>query len=76
VLRLRFVDGLELAQIGRLYRVHESTASRWIAAALGDIERATRERLVERLAITADTADSMARMVQSQLDLSIARLLQ
>jgi len=76
VLRLRFVDGLELAQIGRLYRVHESTASRWITAALDDIAHATRERLVARLAVTTDTADSVARMVQSQLDLSIARLLQ
>lgn len=76
VLRLRFVDGLELAQIGRLYRVHESTASRWVAAALADIERATREGLAERLAATPDTAASVARMVQSGLDLSVARLLQ
>ncbi|MCW5809334.1 MAG: helix-turn-helix domain-containing protein, partial [Deltaproteobacteria bacterium] len=75
VLRLRFVDGLELAQIGRLYRVHESTASRWISAALDDIHRATRDHLVARLAITDATAASVARMVHSQLDLSIARLL-
>jgi RNA polymerase sigma-70 factor, ECF subfamily len=75
VLRLRFVDGLELAQIGRLYRVHESTTSRWIAAALDEVGSATRKHLVARLAITADTADSVARMVQSGLDLSVARLL-
>ena len=75
VLRLRFVEGLELAQIGRVYQVHESTASRWVAAALDEIARATRTRLIERLAIHAATADSVARMVQSQLDLSIARLL-
>lgn len=75
VLRLRFVEGLELAQIGRLYRVHESTASRWVAAALERVARETREQLVARLAMTDDTADSVARMVQSQLDLSIARLL-
>lgn len=75
VLRLRFVEGLELAQIGRLYRVHESTASRWITGALEDIARATREHLVARLAISGDTADSVVRMVQSQLDLSIGRLL-
>jgi RNA polymerase sigma-70 factor (ECF subfamily) len=75
VLRLRFVDGLELAQIGRLYRVHESTASRWISSALADVGTKTREHLVARLAITPGTADSVARMVQSGLDLSIARLL-
>lgn len=75
VLRLRFVDGLELAQIGRIYRVHESTTSRWVAAALDDVGRITREQLVARLAITAGTADSVARMVHSGLDLSVARLL-
>jgi RNA polymerase sigma-70 factor (ECF subfamily) len=75
VLRLRFVEGLELAHIGRLYRVHESTASRWVAAGLEAIGRATREHLIARLAVGVATADSVARMVQSQLDLSIARLL-
>lgn len=75
VLRLRFVEGLELRQIGTLYRVHESTASRWVSAALEDIARETRSQLVARLSITNDTADSVARMVHSQLDLSIARLL-
>jgi RNA polymerase sigma-70 factor (ECF subfamily) len=75
VLRLRFVDGLELAHIGKVYRVHESTASRWIATALEDVARATRKQLVTRLAVTAATADSVARMVHSQLDVSIARLL-
>jgi RNA polymerase sigma-70 factor, ECF subfamily len=75
VLRLRFVDGLELAQIGTLYRVHESTASRWVTAALDEIARRARAQLMTRLAVTTETADSVARMVQSQLDLSIARLL-
>jgi RNA polymerase sigma-70 factor (ECF subfamily) len=75
VLRLRFVDGLELAQIGRLYAVHESTASRWVAGALAEVADAARADLVARLSITDGTADSVARMVRSQLDLSIARLL-
>jgi RNA polymerase sigma-70 factor (ECF subfamily) len=75
VLRLRFVDALELAQIGRLYRVHESTASRWITGALDEIGAATRAQLVARLAVTPETAESVARMVQSGLDLSVARLL-
>lgn len=75
VLRLRFVEGLELAQIGRMYRVHDSTASRWISGALEDTARATREALAARLAVSTATADSVARMVQSQLDLSIGQLL-
>lgn len=75
LLRLRFVAGLELAQIGKLYRVHEATASRWIAAAIEAVGDDARKRLVARLAVSEATADSVARMVKSQLDLSIARLL-
>lgn len=75
VLRLRFVEGLELAQIGRMYRVHESTASRWLSAAREAVARATRDGLMARLAVTTATADSVARMVASGLDLSVARLL-
>ena len=76
LLRLRFVAGLELAQIGKLYAVHESTASRWLARAVEVVGGDARKRLVSRLSVTPDTADSVARMVASQLDLSIARLLQ
>jgi RNA polymerase sigma-70 factor (ECF subfamily) len=76
LLRMRFVAGLELAKIGALYRVHESTASRWIAATLDRVRHDARERLVAQLAIGPGTADSVARLVASRLDLSIVRLLQ
>jgi len=71
VLRLRFVDGLELAELGRLYRVHESTAARWVTAARDDVAAQARARLE----IASATVDAIARMVHSQLDLCIARLL-
>ena len=75
LLRLRFVEGLELAQLGRMYRVHEATASRWLAAARARIALAARLYLMARLTITSSTADSVARMVVSGLDLSLTRLL-
>ena len=75
VLRLRFVEGLELAQIGRVYRVHESTASRWVTAARERVATDARERLMARLGIATATADSVARLVASGLELSVARLL-
>lgn len=75
LLRLRFVEGLELAHIGRMYRVHESTASRWLTAARAQLAEATRANLMARLAVTSATADSVARMVASGLELSVARLL-
>jgi RNA polymerase sigma-70 factor (ECF subfamily) len=75
LLRLHYVDGMRLLQIARLYGVHESTASRWLTQAVEAVGADARRRLVERLSISAASADSIARMVQSGLDLSIARLL-
>ncbi len=75
LLRLHYVDGVRLAAIGRLYGVHESTASRWLQQAADAVADDARRRLTARLSLSADTLDSVARMVRSQLDLSIARLL-
>jgi len=75
VLRLHYVDGLRLAQIGALYRAHESTVSRWVSAALSSVAAAAKRRLVERLALSASGVESIARLVQSQLDLSVRRIL-
>jgi RNA polymerase sigma-70 factor, ECF subfamily len=75
VLRLTFVDGMRLHQIAKLYGVHESTVSRWLAQATDDVAAATRKRLIATLTLSPGTADSVARMVLSNLDLSIARIL-
>ncbi len=75
-LRLHYVDGLTLAQIGALYGVHESTVSRRLKAAAERVGASAREALVARLGVSAGSVDSIARMVESQLDLSIGRILQ
>ena len=75
LLRLGYVDGLKLAQIARLYGVHESTASRWLAAAASNAGKETQRRLVARLSLSSSAVDSIGRMVLSNLDLSIARIL-
>jgi RNA polymerase sigma-70 factor (ECF subfamily) len=75
ILRLAYVDGLRLHQIARLYQVHESTVSRWLAQATDEVAAATRKRLIATLGVSPGTADSVARMVLSNLDLSIARIL-
>jgi len=75
LLRLHYVDGLRLAQIAALYRVHESTASRWVQGALDDVAAGARRRLQERLTLSPSSFDSVARMVRSNLDLSLSRLL-
>jgi RNA polymerase sigma-70 factor, ECF subfamily len=75
ILRLVYVDGLRLAQLGKLYGVHESTASRWVKSAVEAVAEGARRRLIARLSISATSVDQIAQMVRSTLDLSIARLL-
>jgi RNA polymerase sigma-70 factor, ECF subfamily len=59
ILRLHFVDGMRLAQIGALYGVHESTASRWVKAAVEGVAADTRSRLLERLRLSPSSLDSV-----------------
>jgi RNA polymerase sigma-70 factor (ECF subfamily) len=75
ILRLSFVDGMRLSQIAGLYHVHESTASRWVKQAVDAVSAEARRRLVARLSVSPETLDSVSRMVLSNLDLSIARIL-
>lgn len=75
LLRLSYVDGLSLAQLGRLYQVHETTAGRWVHQAAADVAAEARRRLTASLSLSRSSLDSVARMVMSNLDLSIARVL-
>jgi RNA polymerase sigma-70 factor (ECF subfamily) len=75
LLRLSYVDGLKATQLAQLYGVHETTAARWVARAAEQVADDARRRLMTRLALSASTFDSVARMVQSNLDLSISRVL-
>lgn len=75
VLRLTYVDGLKLNQLARLYDVHETTASRWVSRAAAEVAEDARRRLMARLTLSPSSLDSVARMVLSNLDFSIARVL-
>ncbi|HEY5924528.1 MAG TPA: sigma factor-like helix-turn-helix DNA-binding protein [Kofleriaceae bacterium] len=75
LLRLSYVDGVSMVQLGRLYDVHETTAARWVKAAAAAVAEDARRRLTERLSLSPSSLDSVARMVLSNLDASISRLL-
>ena len=75
VMRLNTVGGLTLARIGTMLGVDESTVSRWIQRARGTILAETQRELGERLGLRVADVPSVARLVTSQLDVSIARLL-
>ena len=75
VLRLHYHDGLSIDRIGALLGVHRATAARWIRAASDAVRDETRRLLHARLGLSAAELDSLAGLVQSQLHLSLGRLL-
>jgi RNA polymerase sigma-70 factor (ECF subfamily) len=75
VLRLHVVEGLNIDEIGALFKVHRSTVARWIAGARQQVLSGARDRLRVELGLSAGEFDSLAGVVRSQLDLSVAKIL-
>ncbi len=76
LLRQYLVDRLTIDQLGRLYRVHRVTASRWVNRAREAFVAATLLALRRRLRVTRSELDSVLRLLRSQVDVSLRHLLQ
>jgi RNA polymerase sigma-70 factor (ECF subfamily) len=75
LLRQRFVDGLLLQEIARIYRVHHTTVHRWLERTRLLLSRRTYERLGARLEIPAQDCSTIFRMIHSDLDFTLHSLL-
>jgi RNA polymerase sigma-70 factor (ECF subfamily) len=75
VLRLRYVDGLTVERIGVIYGVHAATIVRRLAASRERVVARVRDRLFVLQKLRASDVASLAALVQSQLELSLTRLL-
>jgi RNA polymerase sigma-70 factor (ECF subfamily) len=75
LLRMHFMDGMTLHQLATLFQVHRATVARWIAQTRQRVLDGTRSHLQEQLALKTAELDSMMRLLDSQLELSIRHLL-
>ncbi|MFO0552260.1 MAG: hypothetical protein U0271_27990 [Polyangiaceae bacterium] len=75
ILRMHFLDGVELGAIARLYGVHRVTASRWLADIRERLVTTVREHVQRELALTESDVDSVVRLARQDLDASVERLL-
>jgi RNA polymerase sigma-70 factor (ECF subfamily) len=76
LLRLTTLDGLTLAQVGPMYGKDASTISRWLATARATLLERTRDALGAELQLSGSQLDSVMRAADSELNVSILRLLQ
>lgn len=70
-----YIDGLTTEELGRLHRVHRVTISRRLVKARRTLLSQTRRGLMQQLALSPSECDSVIRLVRSQLDLTLSRVL-
>jgi RNA polymerase sigma-70 factor (ECF subfamily) len=76
LLRMHLLDGLSIDELGPLFGVHRATAARRIVRAKEFIWQKTRDELSARLQLGEGEFESLMGVLLSQLDLSIARVLE
>jgi RNA polymerase sigma-70 factor (ECF subfamily) len=76
LLRLTTVSGMSHEQIGNIYKVNQSTVSRWIARARAEVLDATERSVCRKLRVERDEFMSLAGLLVSRIDLSISRVLE
>lgn len=77
LLRMYYLERVGLDRLGQVFGVHGSTVSRWLTALRASVLEDVRTRLSERLGIAGNygDVDSLIRAVQSELDLTLSRIL-
>lgn len=75
VLRLHTLDGLSLASIGAMFHRDASNVSRWLAKIRAQLLEATRQQLGQRLSLEGSELESVMRVADSELTMSLSGLL-
>ncbi len=75
LLRLYHVDRLTIDELATLYKIHRVTALRRVERAREALAEGTRRALAARFSAGEETLRSVLRLVDSELDVSVERLL-
>lgn len=75
LIRRHFIDGLTTPQLAALHGMHRVTMFRRLRQACDTLAGQTRKLLLARLPVSAGELELLDRLIRSQLDVSIERLL-
>jgi RNA polymerase sigma-70 factor (ECF subfamily) len=75
LLRQHVLDRVGIDRLAALHGVHRATAARWIQAARDAVVAGAQRELTRRLQLSRDELASVLRMIRSQLDISLHRVL-
>jgi RNA polymerase sigma-70 factor (ECF subfamily) len=73
--RLQYLDGLNLDRMAAVYNVGRATVARWRTRARQQLLEQTRHKLAGELGASSRDVESILRFIDSQLDISLTRLL-
>jgi RNA polymerase sigma-70 factor (ECF subfamily) len=76
LLRQHYLDGLTMDTMAPLYRVHRITIVRWMERARTALGKATRHQLASRLQVERTELESILRLIDSQLEMSVRAFLE
>ena len=75
ILRLHYVDGVNIDGIGRVFQVHRATIARWLVRIRGDVLARAKAHLAEAVGADVDEADSVLGAVAADVDVTLSRVL-
>jgi RNA polymerase sigma-70 factor (ECF subfamily) len=75
LLRYNLLDGLSITRIAALYKVHRTTADRWMRQVRQQLLKTTRANLGKKLKVSKSELDSIMKLIQSQLQVNMSGLL-
>jgi RNA polymerase sigma-70 factor (ECF subfamily) len=76
LLRLHFLDGMNIDALGVVFRVHRATVARWLVAIRAQVLDHVRQTLSFDLGASPSEAQSLVRLLRSDVQLSIRRILE
>jgi RNA polymerase sigma-70 factor, ECF subfamily len=74
LLQMHFIEGLSLAELGAVYRVHRATIARWLVDCRTRVIEVVRSRLPIRAPASPSELRSLVAAIGDQVDLSVTRV--
>ncbi|WP_394831032.1 sigma-70 family RNA polymerase sigma factor [Pendulispora rubella] len=75
LLRYHYLDGLTIDHLGAIYGLHRASAARRLTKVRATLVEATRRMLAERLKLRTGELESVLRLIEGEVDVSLRRVL-
>jgi RNA polymerase sigma-70 factor (ECF subfamily) len=75
LLRLHFIDGMNIDALGTVFQVHRATVARWLVAIRTRLLEDVRRKLSLEIGASSSEAQSLVRLLRSEVQVSIQRIL-